>query len=378
MHHKCKNHPNRFCYICGQAILPNRKAAITSFVKKAYHAYFGIKLENQDKPFAPHICCKSCVESLRDWCKKKRKSMRFAVPMVWREGKDHITDCYFCLTNLKGINRKNKQHVKYPDVPSATKPIPHSSDLPVPVPNVFTVCSSDTESIITTNAADSDEYRPQEVNQPVPFTQAELNDLTRDLNLSKESAQLLGSRLREKNLLSPGTTFYWYRHRERQFRKFFTFDKASSLVYCNNIDDLIKSMGVKYDATQWRLFIDSSSKSLKAVLLNIGNKFSSIPVGHSVQIKETHNTMEHLLTALNYQEHKWLICGDLKVVGLILGLQGGYTKYPCFMCLWDSRADDQHYIRQVWPSRQGLQPGSYNVLFPLWLNQARYYFHPYT
>ena len=45
-------------------------------------------------------------------------------------------------------------------------------------------------------------------------------------------------------------------------------------------------------------------------------------------MKETHNTMNHLLSAVNYQEHKWLICGDLKVFGLVLGLQGGYTKYP--------------------------------------------------
>ena len=47
-------------------------------------------------------------------------------------------------------------------------------------------------------------------------------------------------------------------------------------------------------------------------------------------------------------EYKWLICGDLKVVGLVLGIQRAYTKYPCFLCLWDSRADDQHYVRQEW------------------------------
>ena len=46
------------------------------------------------------------------------------------------------------------------------------------------------------------------------------------------------------------------------------------------------------------------------------------------------------------------------------GLQGGYTKYPCFLCLWDSRADDQHYIRQEWPLRQGLEPGLHNVKSP--------------
>ena len=71
--------------------------------------------------------------------------------------------------------------------------------------------------------------------------------------------------------------------------------------------------------------------------------------------------MDHLLSAINYQEHKWLICGDLMVVGLFLGLQGGYTEYPCFQCLWDIQAHDQHYVRQDWLLRQGLKPGLHNV-----------------
>ena len=85
-------------------------------------------------------------------------------------------------------------------------------------------------------------------------------------------------------------------------------------------------------------------------------------------MKESHKIMERLLLALNYQEHKWLICGDLKVVGLILGytMYSGYTMYPCFLCLWYSRADDQHYVKLEWPSRQGLKPESHNVLcYPL-------------
>ena len=111
---KCKNHPNSFYYICRHVILPDRQAKITDFVKKAYHAYFEVKVGDRGKPFAPHICCKTCVENLRDWRNKNRKSMPFSVPMVWREGKDHVTDCYFCITNLKGINRKNKHHVPCP------------------------------------------------------------------------------------------------------------------------------------------------------------------------------------------------------------------------------------------------------------------------
>ncbi|XP_076029890.1 uncharacterized protein LOC143018386 [Oratosquilla oratoria] len=147
-------------------------------------------------------------------------------------------------------------------------------------------------------------------------------DTSRTERSDKESAQLLGSRLREKRLLVPGTTFYWYRDREREIRKYFTFDETHLLVYCNNISDLIQLLGLKCDTMEWSLFIDSSNRSFKEVFLNNGNKFSSIPVGHSDEMKETHNSMDRLLSALNFKEHKWLICGDLKVVGLTLGLRG--------------------------------------------------------
>ena len=120
-------------------------------------------------------------------------------------------------------------------------------------------------------------------------------------------------------------------------------------------------MGLDYVATEWRLFNDSSTRISKAVLLHNGNKYSLIPIGHSVQMKETHDNMDQLLSDLNYHNHGWLICGDLKVVGLVLGRQGGYKKHPCLLCFWDSRDDDQHYIRQEWPPRQVLEPGSHNV-----------------
>ena len=146
---------------------------------------------------------------------------------------------------------------------------------------------------------------------------------------------------------------------ERELRQFFMFQDKSSLVYCNNIAGLIKSMSLEYDSTEWRYFIDSSSGNLNAVLSHNWNSFSTIPNGHTVQMKETHNSMDHLLYAVNYQEHKWLVCGDLKVLGLVLGLQD--TKYPCFLCLWDSWADDQDYVRQECQLRQGLKSGLHKV-----------------
>jgi hypothetical protein len=42
------------------------------------------------------------------------------------------------------------------------------------------------------------------------FDQNELSDLMRDLNLSKNSSELLASRLKEKNVLQPGTKITFY------------------------------------------------------------------------------------------------------------------------------------------------------------------------
>ncbi|KAG7156179.1 hypothetical protein Hamer_G028999 [Homarus americanus] len=73
-------------------------------------------------------------------------------------------------------------------------------------------------------------------------------------------------------------------------------------------------MGISYNISEWRLFIDSSKRSLEAVLLFNGNQVASVPVGHSVQMDENYNNMEYLLTALKYKDHNWKICGDLKVI----------------------------------------------------------------
>ena len=251
--------------------------------------------------------------------------------------------------------------MKYPDVPSAIKPVPHGTAVPVPNPpeDLF-----ESEFLSSTDTDESTEdlwNQPSCSKQPKLLSQAQLNDLTRDLYLSKESAQLLGSRLRENNLLAPETTFYWYRNRDEKFRKFFTMDEQHSLVYCKDIDGLVEELGLEYKAAEWRLFLDSSVRSMKAVLLHIGNQVASIPVAHSVDMKETYLDMKYLLEALKYDLHNWKICGDLKMMSILLGLQAGYTKHPCFLCLWDSRADDRHYFQKKWPTRDALTPGKSNV-----------------
>ena len=80
-------------------------------------------------------------------------------------------------------------------------------------------------------------------------------------------------------------------------------------------------MNCVYETSEWRLFIDSSNSSLKCVLLNNGGKYASIPIGNSVSMKESYETIQRVLTKLDYSEHNWVICGDLKVLNMLLRLQ---------------------------------------------------------
>ena len=58
---KCALDSNAFCYICGRFTTPKERQKITDFIQKAYHAYFGVKLGDQGKPWAPHRIGASCV-----------------------------------------------------------------------------------------------------------------------------------------------------------------------------------------------------------------------------------------------------------------------------------------------------------------------------
>ena len=71
-----------------------------------------------------------------------------------------------------------------------------------------------------------------------------------------------------------------------------------------------------------------------------------------------------LLKCINYNQHQWQLCGDLKVVVLVMGLRLGYTKYCCFLCEWNNREKDSHYIKKDWPLCQSLTPGVKNVKHP--------------
>ncbi|QQP31526.1 Uncharacterized protein FKW44_025149 [Caligus rogercresseyi] len=318
----CRNNPDVFCYICGEYTLSGDRKNITGFVKRAYMAYFKVKLGDQDKSWAPHTVCKTCVEYLRRWTKGAKTSLKFWIPMVWREPFDHATDCYFCAINTTGINRKNRQSLQYPDLPSARRPVAHCEDIPVPA---FTqLPDSDDEATITDERGDTEEFEYEAQDGPQTFSQCELNDLVRDLSLSKISSELLASRLKEKNLLGKDVRITFFRRRHEDYMGYFC--QEEDLVYCRDVAGLLVKLGApQYDPRDWRLFIDSCKRSLKCVLPHNGNQFASIPLAHSTTLKEKYEAVKYVLDKIQYEQHKWIICVDLKMVNFLLGQQSGFT-----------------------------------------------------
>ena len=140
----------------------------------------------------------------------------------------------------------------------------------------------------------------------------------------KESAQLLGSCFKEKHMLAIGIMFYWYEDHKRELRHFFMSQDKSLLVYYDKIAGLIKSLGLEYDATEWRLFIDSTSRNLKVVLLHNGNCFPSIHIKYSVQMKDCP-------VGWGCRIHQLLLCRGLTPTSTsILDNAGAFenVKYP--------------------------------------------------
>lgn len=106
------------------------------------------------------------------------------------------------MTNIVGINKNNRHKWKYPIIPSAQRPIPHSENVPIPASHQAVQQSQEDQTETPISSQVDDDFEYCESSNPKPFSQNELNDLIRDLDLSKERAELLASRLKEKNCLS--------------------------------------------------------------------------------------------------------------------------------------------------------------------------------
>ena len=160
--------------------------------------------------------------------------------------------------------------------------------------------------------------------------------MVRDLDLSKQAAEILASRLNEKHLLHSSAKVSYFRKRDEHFITF--FKEKKQLIYGDNVPGLFGQLGISsYNPEEWRLLMDSSKRSLKCVLLHNRNSYGAVLIGRSTVLKEQQQDLRTVMNLLKYHEHNWIICVDLKMVSLLLGQQKGYTNYLCFLCMLDSR-----------------------------------------
>ena len=161
-------------------------------------------------------------------------------------------------------------------------------------------------------------------------------------------------------MLQSGFNVCSFRTRQQSLAQFFSMKWG--LAYCTDVDSIMQELEYSHRSEEWRLFIDSSKLSLNAVLHNV-NMLPWTPVGYSAHMNEIYENMKQLLQCINYERYCWQLCGDFKVIAILLGFQPGYTKYCCFLCEWDSLARHEHYLKKYWSERSTLKAGTINVKY---------------
>ena len=176
--------------------------------------------------------------------------------------------------------------------------------------------------------------------------------------------------MKDLNLSQHGTKITFYRIRDKEFLLFF-FVIHLTLFPVKSPGVLMKLGVTEYSPADWRLFIDSSERSLKCVLLHITNVYGSILIVHSTTLKEKNDAIKGVLQHMRYNGHQCVICVDLKMVNFLLGQQRGDTKYPCFLCYWDSRGKANHWTKKDWPARDSYNLGKRMLLLSDWYHVTK-------
>ena len=83
------------------------------------------------------------------------------------------------------------------------------------------------------------------------------------------------------------------------------FDDQLNFVFCKDIPGVLMELVVtEYSPADWRLFIDSSKRSLKRVLLHITNVYGSTRIGYSVTLKEKYDAIKSVLQHIKYNDNQ--------------------------------------------------------------------------
>lgn len=366
---QCEN-IDLFCYVCGHQIrkknsttLQKEKNLLTSAFKKAYKLFFDEE-DLTGENYTPNTVCRQCYNNLMAWLSGGKHSMKYCKPVNWINlpGDHDETSCYACVNYTCGLNRYAERNKSYKATVTATLPVlaPENFVSPrPPTPDRSTECTGMTRaSGVTYEDPFDTDYEPQQGRDgPQLITQMEMDFIVAILGLSQRLAIFLTAFLKQRKLTHGNVNSTAYRKRQAEFQSLYTLNDDNSLAYCNDVKALVVKMGMNYIASEWRLFIDGSVSSLKAVLLHVSNRKPSIPLAMGINMKESYEALKDIMEKIKYYENKWKICCDLKVINILQGIidKGGFPKFFCFLCNWDSRSPLNQYQCNSWRPRGSVE-----------------------
>lgn len=254
------------------------------------------------------------------------------------------------------MNKAKLKLKEYISTANASIPVkrPPGVDPPrAPSPDVFSGTSEYTDFTDESDPNDPDFQLDSEPERNRPLSQIEADYYVAKCGMSIRLSEFAISFLKARGLTQSNVNATAYRKRQSEFQEFYTANENNTYAYCHNIPDLVNAMRVNYSPGDWRLFIDGSTSSLKVVLLHKTNDKPSIPLAFSTDMHEDYETMKKILHDIKYEENAWKICCDLKVVNILQGIitKGGFPKYFCFLCNWDSRYKQDQYAATHWVPR---------------------------
>lgn len=357
-----------FCFICGKfTIKRNRRARTDKFVE-LYRAYYQIEWSD-DKPYFPAFGCSTCYTGLIRWSKKEQLKLKYKAPAMWFNPSDEHNEleCYYCINFSLGFNAANKDSMTYTATLYVSLPVEHTEITPpMDVPddiveqNIEDAMEIDTIADVPSGPSTSSYVPSHQIPGKVKLiTQQYLNNMCRTLELSQRKSEELASMLKENNLLEENVSISSPRKRQAVFIPYFKTE--NELTFCCDLNGLMDELHIIYDSGDWRFFIDSSKSGLKGVLLHNDNAYMPIPIAYSRTLKETHDTMKLIFEKIKYNDEKWDVSGDFKVIALVMGLQLGRTKNSCFICTFISTAKIDHY-EATWEKRSAFEIGIMNVV----------------
>ena len=139
-------------------------------------------------------------------------------------------------------------------------------------------------------------WQNQKTNLPHFITQEELNDLVRDLSLSKEKAEILGSGLQEWNLLQEETKISHFRDHHSSLAAFYHTSIAGQFPHGNS------KRGSNYVMTQSHVLRDEVSAGVPVSAKNTYLKLvaAASPTQPLTATSAPHNTVQ-IKNAMHHQ-----------------------------------------------------------------------------